>query len=115
VPNRSKEDVRLIRLPGSVSRYPRPHAIVTANTPAFTCKTIPGDHLRLAASNPERFYVPPFLGPKGWIALRLDIGSVDWKEVAELVNGSYQLVAPKSLGGQAEKSRAPERKMAKRV
>jgi phosphoribosylglycinamide formyltransferase-1 len=64
---------------------------------AVTCKVLPGDNARLAAAHPERFYVPPYIGPRGWVALRLDVGEVDWDEVAELVSGGYQLVAPKRV------------------
>jgi hypothetical protein len=38
-----------------------------------------------------------YIGPRGWVALRLDRGAIDWKEVAELVAGSYQLTTPKRL------------------
>jgi phosphoribosylglycinamide formyltransferase-1 len=41
--------------------------------------------------------MPAYIGPRGWVALRLDRGAIDWKEVAELVAGSYQLTAPKRL------------------
>jgi phosphoribosylglycinamide formyltransferase-1 len=64
---------------------------------SIACKALPGENAALAAAQPSRFYLPPYLGPRGWIALRLDIGEVDWDEVAELVTGSYRQVAPKSL------------------
>lgn len=64
---------------------------------SVTCKALPGDNTSLAASQPTRFYLPSYIGPKGWVALRLDIGEIDWDEVAELVLGSYCLVAPKRL------------------
>ena len=64
---------------------------------AVTCKVLPGDNARLAAANPERFYIPAYVGPKGWVALRLDVGEVDWDEVAELVIHSYRQIAPKGL------------------
>src|ERR1019366_7253201 len=38
-----------------------------------------------------------YLAPNGWVALRLDVGEVDWDEVSELVACSYRLVAPKRL------------------
>jgi predicted DNA-binding protein (MmcQ/YjbR family) len=41
--------------------------------------------------------MPAYIGPRGWVALRLDIGKIDWDEVAELVAGSYRLAAPKKL------------------
>jgi phosphoribosylglycinamide formyltransferase-1 len=59
---------------------------------AVACKALPGDNTALAAAQPARFYLPSYIGPRGWIALRLDLGKVDWDEVAELVVGSYRLV-----------------------
>jgi predicted DNA-binding protein (MmcQ/YjbR family) len=64
---------------------------------AVTCKVLPGDNTALSTANPERFYMPAYIGSRGWVALRLDIGEIDWDEVSELAIGSYQLVAPKRL------------------
>ncbi len=47
-------------------------------------------------SDPERFFVPPYFGPKGWVGLRLGAGT-DWDEVRDLIEGSYCLTAPKRL------------------
>ena len=58
-------------------------------------KVLPGDNKALVSAQPARFYMPAYIGPRGWVALRLDRGAIDWKEVAELVAGSYQLTAPK--------------------
>ena len=66
---------------------------------AITCKVLPGDHKALAASNPGKFYIPAYIGSRGWVALRLDRGAIDWEEVGELVIGSYRMVAPKGLAG----------------
>ena len=52
------------------------------------------DRVRLA---PERFYLPPYIGPRGWFGLRLDRSPVVWGEVAEVVGASYRLAAPKTL------------------
>jgi hypothetical protein len=60
-------------------------------------KALPGENTALAASQPHRYYLPAYIGPKGWVALRLDTGTVDWQEVAELVGLSYRQVAPKRL------------------
>ena len=57
-------------------------------------KVLPGDNAALISAQPDRFYMPAYIGPRGWVALRLDRGAIDWKEVAELVMGSYQLTAP---------------------
>jgi len=64
---------------------------------SVACKALPGDNTALAAAQPARFYLPAYIGPRGWIALRLDRGEVDWDEVAELVMGSYRLIAPQRL------------------
>jgi phosphoribosylglycinamide formyltransferase-1 len=68
---------------------------------AVTCKALPGDNAALAAAQPDRFYLPAYIGPRGWVALRLDVGKVDWDEVRELVIGGYRLVAPKRLAALA--------------
>lgn len=61
------------------------------------CKALPGDNERLIASNPRKFYMPAYIGPRGWVGLRLDRPTVDWREVKELVQGSYIQTAPKKL------------------
>ncbi|MCC6365974.1 MAG: MmcQ/YjbR family DNA-binding protein [Bryobacterales bacterium] len=64
---------------------------------SLCCKVMKGDNTALVAASPERFYLPAYVGSRGWIALRLDVGQVDWDEVAELARGSYRLIAPKRL------------------
>src|SRR5437764_15460283 len=58
---------------------------------SVACKALPGDNTALAAAQPDRFYLPSYIGSRGWVALRLDIADLDWDEVAELVTGSYHL------------------------
>jgi len=64
---------------------------------AVTCKVLSGDNKALTESQPTRFYLPAYLASKGWVALRLDIGKVDWDEVKDLLLCSYTLIAPKRL------------------
>jgi hypothetical protein len=64
---------------------------------SICAKTFPGDHAALIAAQPERFYSPAYIGPRGWVGLRLDRGEIDWEEVAELIKASYLLNAPKRL------------------
>jgi hypothetical protein len=64
---------------------------------SIACKALPGDNVLLVAAQPERFYMPAYIGPRGWVALRLDRGKIDWNEVRELVTGGYRMVAPKRL------------------
>jgi hypothetical protein len=63
----------------------------------FTCKVLPGENEALVKAQPSRFYRPAYLASSGWVALRLDRGKVDWREVKELVTASYRLLAPKRL------------------
>jgi phosphoribosylglycinamide formyltransferase-1 len=64
---------------------------------AINCKVPPGVNEHLAEVDPRRFHIPAYVGHRGWVGLRLDVGRVDWTEVAELVTDSYRLVAPKTL------------------
>jgi hypothetical protein len=56
-----------------------------------------GEQEALVGLAPERFYVPAYLGSKGWVSLRLDRRRVNWPEVGELLREAYRGVAPKSL------------------
>jgi len=51
---------------------------------------------QFVASDPERFFSPPYVGCKGWIGIRLDRG-LDWEVVAQFVREAYLLTAPKRL------------------
>ena len=62
-----------------------------------TCKVIPGENKSLVQAQPRRFYLPAYVASRGWVALRLDQGKIDWTEVRELLLTSYALVAPKRL------------------
>jgi hypothetical protein len=61
------------------------------------CKVLAGDNERLIDANPRKFYMPAYIGPRGWVALRMDRATVDWSEVQELLRGSYEQMAPKKL------------------
>lgn len=61
---------------------------------AITFKAGPGVQEALVADDPERFFVPPYVGGKGWLGARLDVEQ-DWGELAELIADSYRLIAPK--------------------
>jgi hypothetical protein len=67
---------------------------------ALNCKGAPGESARLAERHPERFFVPAYLGARGWIGLWLDTPKPDWEEVERLVVEAYRLVAPKRLVAQ---------------
>ena len=52
-------------------------------------------HLLIVA-HPDRFFVPPYVGPGGWVGVWLD-RHVDWEELDGLLRAGYRLVAPKKL------------------
>jgi hypothetical protein len=70
---------------------------------AFWCAAPPGVQEALVATNPEQFFVPPYVGGRGWLGVRLDV-PVDWAEIAELVTDAYRCVAPKRLLAQLDAS-----------
>ncbi len=65
-----------------------------------TCKVLPGENKSLVEAQPDRFYPPAHLASRGWVALRLDRGKIDWSEVRDLLLGSYVMIAPKRLARQ---------------
>ncbi len=68
------------------------------NLISVCCKVLPGENRFLVESGPGRFYLPAYIGSRGWIALRMDLGTLDWNEVKELIHASYMQIAPKKLG-----------------
>ena len=75
---------------------------------AVTGKVLADENKALAEAQPRRFYLPAYIASKGWVALRLDVGKVDWGEVKELLLGSYVLIAPKRLAKQVHPSASAE-------
>ena len=69
--------------------------------PSMWCKAPSGVQDILVNSNPERFFVPPYVGHHGWIGIWLDL-EIDWDEVADLVEESYRMTAPKRLRAQLD-------------
>ena len=63
--------------------------------------------LTLLEADPERFFRPPYVGPKGWVGVVLDTRP-DWAEVALLVRESYQLVATAKLRKALHAANGPE-------
>jgi predicted DNA-binding protein (MmcQ/YjbR family) len=61
------------------------------------CKAPPGSQMVPVGADPTRFFVPPYVGHKDWVGVRLD-SEPDWDEVEALIRRSYRLIAPKRLG-----------------
>lgn len=116
------DDPLLVRLRGIVLAFPGAEEYVSHGRPNFRVKKnfavfggseklgggkhrdVPGALMvkveeaeRPALDQDDRFFVPMYLGPFGWRALDLAAPDTDWTEVAELVDASYRLVAPKRM------------------
>jgi hypothetical protein len=63
---------------------------------AFWCAAPPGAQEALVAADPDRYFRPPYVGPRGWLGVRID-QDPDWDEIAEIVQDAYRQVAPKTL------------------
>lgn len=63
---------------------------------AFWCAAPEGAQAELVASDPARFFIPPYVGHRGWLGVYLDVPT-DWAEIAEIVTDAYRVVAPKNL------------------
>lgn len=64
--------------------------------PSLWCKAPPGIQEVLITSQPEAFFVPPYVGHHGWVGMWLDAGT-DWARLEDLVDDSYRMTAPKRL------------------
>jgi hypothetical protein len=72
---------------------------------SMTCKAPPGDQAMLVAADPDRYFVPAYVGSKGWIGIRLDPG-LDWGEISEIAEESYRMTAPKKLAAELDAPRS---------
>jgi len=63
---------------------------------AIWCAAPDGLQSMLVEADPERFFVPPYVGHRGWLGVRLD-RLLDWAELTGIVEDAYAEVAPPSL------------------
>ena len=63
---------------------------------ALICAAPDGMQAALVEADRERFYIPPYLGHRGWIGVRLDRG-FERDEIAGLIEDAYAEVAPPKL------------------
>jgi len=61
---------------------------------AFWCAAPPGLAASLVAAEPGRYFVPPYVGVRGWLGVYLDV-PVDWDREEELIETAYRQVAPR--------------------
>ena len=122
MPQKAKLDARLVRISKLASALPEAdrqifgsHAQFKVRKKTFayfldnhhgdgivsiSCRVLADENTALAKAQPRRYYLPAYIGPRGWVALRLDRGKIDWDEVRELLLGSYLLAVPKRLAVQ---------------
>ena len=70
-----------------IERVPHPHALLVHVD----------DDERPARAEDPRFFLPAYVGPKGWLGIDLDPPDTDWIEIAELLDASYRHFAPLRL------------------
>ena len=63
---------------------------------AIWCAAPSGMQQMLVESDSERFFVPPYVGHRGWLGMRLDRG-IHWDELAGIAEDAYAEVAPPKL------------------
>jgi hypothetical protein len=63
---------------------------------AIWCAAPEGMQHLLVEADPERFFVPPYVGHRGWLGVRLDRG-LDWDELAGICEDAWAEVAPPKL------------------
>ena len=67
---------------------------------AIWCAAAAGMQSMVVEADPERFFVPPYVGHRGWLGVRLD-RALDWDELAGILEDAYAEVAPPKLIEQA--------------
>jgi hypothetical protein len=60
---------------------------------ACWCAAPPGAQAPLVEAEPARYFRPPYVGPRGWIGIYLDVPDVDWARVEELIEAAHMTVA----------------------
>ena len=63
---------------------------------AIWCAAPDGLQSMLVEADPERFFVPPYVGHRGWLGVRLD-RLLDWDELTGIVEDAFAEVAPRTL------------------
>jgi hypothetical protein len=81
--------------------------MISEDRTMMTLKAPKGAQAVLVNSDPERFFVPKYVGSKGWVGVQLNLKKApDWDELAEMICESYLMTAPKRLAAQWEAAQA---------
>lgn len=63
---------------------------------ALWCNAPPGAQHSLVREHQRRFFVPPYVGSRGWVGVRLDVDP-NWDEIADIIEDAYRMAAPQPL------------------
>ena len=77
--------------------YASPDSHHGGGRPAVWVKAAPGNQDLMVRTFPRRFFVPPYVGPSGWVGVWLDGADVEWGELPDLLRDAWRLTAPKRL------------------
>jgi hypothetical protein len=69
---------------------------------AFACKSNSSEQRRQIRIDPENFFSPAYVGPRGWLGIRLDTDELDWEIVEQFARAAYQASAPRKLAALLE-------------
>ncbi len=64
---------------------------------ALSCRSSLSEQRRLIREDAESFFLPAYVGSRGWIGVRLDLDEVDWDVIDALLRRAYQEIAPRKL------------------
>jgi hypothetical protein len=79
---------------------------------ALWCAAPDGMQRMLVDSAPDHYFVPPYVGPQGWVGVRLD-RSATWDEIASVIENAYLAKAPEKLVAQGRATPAAPSRGAK--
>ena len=71
---------------------------------ALWCAAPEGMQAMLVEGEPEHYFVPPYVGHRGWVGVHLNRG-LDWNEIAGAIEEAYLRIAPKRLAEEAIRAR----------
>jgi hypothetical protein len=75
---------------------------------ALWCAAAPGAQDMLVDTDPRQYFVPAYVGHRGWVGVRLDLDP-DWDAVADIIEEAYRAVAPRRLLDQLDAGDTPDR------
>ncbi len=87
-----------------VATYSGPGEYGSDERPSAWIKADKTNQELMVAAQPERFFVPPYVGPRGWVGVYLDSGT-DWDGLEQLLWDAWRMSVPKRLAAQYSEGR----------